>query len=252
MNEIWWVSGFLEGEGSFSALGGVSPRVTAVQVESEPLEKLVGLFGGTIYPKKPAGFGKKPVQYWYLGGPQAIGLMMTVYPLMSPKRQGQIRKVLSVWKGRGAKFGALHYRSVATDEEALAIMRRIDAGESMNQLEKELGISHTTMSMWMRGTKKPYLRTLLYGDNPPPVVDRSQGAHHRLSSYGDDDALKIIREIRSGKTTVYRAAKSLGLSFNAVSDWCSGKNRPYLLAQVQQEEREALEEVRSWVKCAVI
>ena len=35
---------------------------------------------------------------------------------------------------------------------------------------------------------------------------------------------------------MYRVAKDMGLTSNAVSDWLSGKNRPSLLARLQQEE----------------
>ena len=238
--DIYWAAGFLDGEGCFSTCGSAA-RVQATQVSSELLEKLVGLFGGKIYPKKPRG-GSQPAFSWVVGGSQAIGLMMMIHKLVSTKRKLEIEKSVRLWFSRGAKSGDRHYNSVATDEEALNIMRRIEAGESMNQLGKELGISHTTMSMWMRGTKRPYLRSLLYGDVLPEILPRNRGAGHRLSSYGDSAVLEVIREIRKGKMTIYRAAKNMGLTFNAVSDWCSGKNRPYLLAQILREEVETPQE----------
>ena len=85
MIDIGWTIGFLEGEGSFT-LCGIDPRVQATQVELDPLNKLVELFGGTIYAKKPNGFGKKPVSSWVLRSGHAIGLMMMIYPRMSTRR----------------------------------------------------------------------------------------------------------------------------------------------------------------------
>lgn len=235
MVDLYWTAGFLEGEGCF-ALCGSDARVQATQVIIEPLQRLQCLFGGNIYPKKAMG-NSKPAHSWVVGGEKGAGLMMTLYPLMSHKRQFEITKTLNFWRSKGARFGALHYNAVASDEEALAIMQRIKAGESMNALEQELGISHTTMSMWMRGTKRQNLREALEGPDAPPPIARNKGAGHRLSFYSDEEVLSAMRRIRTGNVTMYRIAKELGITANAVKDWMSGKNRPYLLAQLNAEQR---------------
>ena len=95
--DLEWSAGFIEGEGSFDIDRGRG-RVCAVQVNREPLEKLLALFGGHIYTRRPTeGWGKQPVCSWIVTGPRARGVMMTLYSLMSERRQRQILCAL----GRG-------------------------------------------------------------------------------------------------------------------------------------------------------
>lgn len=93
--DIGWAAGFLEGEGSFITSVG---RVQAVQVQRDPLERLVRLFGGRIIVEAPWRSHEQAVNRWYLGSHDAAALMMTIYCLMSPRRRGQINAVLSRWK----------------------------------------------------------------------------------------------------------------------------------------------------------
>ena len=100
--DLYWVAGFLEGEGYFYA----SPKhhgaiqVGACQVQREPLDRLAGFLGGRFHRKlyEPKA---RDQWAWTLGGSSAVGLMQTVYALMSPKRQEQIRKALGTWRTWG-------------------------------------------------------------------------------------------------------------------------------------------------------
>lgn len=94
--DIAWAAGFLEGEGCF-ALSRTTCTVTAAQVQREPLERLQKMFGGSIY-SCSARPGRQPYFTWTLYGPNAAGLMMTLWTLMSPRRRGQIEKALAVWR----------------------------------------------------------------------------------------------------------------------------------------------------------
>lgn len=97
VREIAWAAGFLEGEGSFGVNSGC-PRVSAGQVQKEPLERLQRMFGGHMWLKEPkSGFGSKPIWIWALNRGSA-GVMMTLYTFMSPKRRGEIEASLDVWK----------------------------------------------------------------------------------------------------------------------------------------------------------
>ena len=97
-NQIHWAAGFLEGEACFSSTRH-SPRIAVSQVQRFPLTRLKDLFGGTItahFPKEPYA-GNRQFR-WYIGSVHALGIMMTIYTLLSPKRQGQIEKALALWK----------------------------------------------------------------------------------------------------------------------------------------------------------
>lgn len=98
IKEIYWIAAFLEGEGCFQNYKK-SPTASAVQVQKWPLEKLKNLLHGNIYlqakPKNPKWSRKFT---WVLRHSKGIALMMTIYPLMSPKRKCQILKVINLWK----------------------------------------------------------------------------------------------------------------------------------------------------------
>ena len=88
--DIAWLAGFLEGEDTF-----YFPRTACVdvgQVQRWPLDKCVRLVGGKIC------VVQKRIHHWRLTGPRAVGVLMMVYPFLSPDRQVQIRNVLTKWR----------------------------------------------------------------------------------------------------------------------------------------------------------
>ena len=88
-SDIGWVAGFLEGEGSFQRQSVVS----AVQVNREPLERLEQLLGGRIWLRKTHG-ARQPTYQWNVSGPRARGVMLTIFSLMSAKRQRQVHRAM--------------------------------------------------------------------------------------------------------------------------------------------------------------
>ena len=87
--DIAWVAGFLEGEGTFGYYTS-TPRVTAPQVQKEPLEKLQALFGGSITLRN-----NQNIWAWNVYGKTARELMNTMYPHMSTRRREQISQALT-------------------------------------------------------------------------------------------------------------------------------------------------------------
>lgn len=106
IRDVVWTAGFLEGEGSFTPGGygrkrGSSPWISAAQVQREPLERLQGFYGGSISRAiRDKRFNSQPCHTWVLSARRAAALMMTLYRLMSPRRQSQIRHSLACWKER--------------------------------------------------------------------------------------------------------------------------------------------------------
>ena len=95
-----WAAGFMEGEGSFSHSLKQSPKVSAAQVQREPVERLQKLFGGKITQRRTRGFSKQPIWVWTISARRSVEVMMTLYVLMSPRRQEQIRQTLDRWKAQ--------------------------------------------------------------------------------------------------------------------------------------------------------
>lgn len=94
LRDIAWAAGFLEGEGSFQSKSkGHSIGVSAVQVNKEPVQRMLDLFGGSLkmYYKNPPD---KPIWRWTANGARGRGIALTLYSFMSAKRQEQIRNAL--------------------------------------------------------------------------------------------------------------------------------------------------------------
>jgi hypothetical protein len=87
----------MEGEGSFGWHSG-SPRVSAAQVQREPIDRLVAIFGGSVYQRWNNGFGSNPLWVWRMSARRSIQVMMTLYVLMSPKRQAEIASAIINWR----------------------------------------------------------------------------------------------------------------------------------------------------------
>ena len=86
--DLEWAAGFLEGEGCFLYTGSTHV-VDAGQNQRECLDRLQNLFGGAVR-KEREGFHR-----WKLSGARARGVMMTLYVLLSTRRQEQIKGALS-------------------------------------------------------------------------------------------------------------------------------------------------------------
>lgn len=110
--DVNWIAGFLDGEGWF----GFSQRrigVTVVQKDDWPLLKLQAMIGGKIRlvnsHRSKNGINFKYWR-WEAHGALAAGVMMTVYSLISPRRQQRIRNTLDFYKSigrRGKHYGQM-------------------------------------------------------------------------------------------------------------------------------------------------
>jgi hypothetical protein len=104
LKELYWLAGFIEGEGSFildKKWGKVIVQIA--QVQREPLERVCRMVGGTLTldyasRRRPRS---QDIWRWALTGSRAVGLSMTLYALMSPRRKVQIRTALDSWRAHG-------------------------------------------------------------------------------------------------------------------------------------------------------
>jgi hypothetical protein len=92
--ELFWVAGFIEGEGCFSGYRGAG-RIIVSQKNREPLDRLQKSFGGNMY-WNPNG----KIWQWAVYGPVSVGLMMTIYPVLSRRRQQQAAAAIAAWRAR--------------------------------------------------------------------------------------------------------------------------------------------------------
>lgn len=97
VKELYWAAGYIEGEGCFNIYKTV-PSIQVAQVQKQPQERLVSLFGGKLRLEPSRKPKWNPAWKWKISNHKAVSIMMTLYPLLSPKRQAKIREILAVWK----------------------------------------------------------------------------------------------------------------------------------------------------------
>lgn len=100
----------MEGEGSFRYRVR-TPHVSAVQVQREPLDRLQLLLGGKIYWRLTKGNG---IFVWECYGALGASVMMTLYPMLSPRRKAQVAGALAQWKKRRTLRAEYARRKAAT------------------------------------------------------------------------------------------------------------------------------------------
>lgn len=96
MIAVHWAAGILEGEGCYRNTK-YTQQVWVTNNDLWVLEKLRHYFGGMINARKKYDNPNWKQSYlWRLSGPRARGFMLTMYSLMSPRRQEQIRKGMAL------------------------------------------------------------------------------------------------------------------------------------------------------------
>lgn len=93
IKDLFWLAGFPEGEGSF-VKNATTERVEARQVNKAPLDLVQALLGGSVKLEPRTG-NRSDIWVWNSFGPRARGVALTLYCLLSPKRQEQIRRMLT-------------------------------------------------------------------------------------------------------------------------------------------------------------
>lgn len=111
---LFWLAGFLEGEGSFFCNKQKSLRVSAASTDKDVIKYLAWIVddGRLTGPYQPSYPGSKQMWYWHAQGQEAADLMRLLRPLMSLRRKKQITAALRSWDGRGRKLVKLSAEQV--------------------------------------------------------------------------------------------------------------------------------------------
>lgn len=96
VKDLYWAAGFLEAEGCFQTTG-VTPTISASQCQRQLLDRLSMLFGGRVsfYLRKPPD---KDIYVWAIHDHRAIGIMLTLFSILSPPRQKSINNSVENWR----------------------------------------------------------------------------------------------------------------------------------------------------------
>jgi hypothetical protein len=94
-DDLLWLAGLLEGEGSFDAHRGKYPRIRLAMTDRDVVGRAASLMDSKIrLSLHPAP--AKPTWHTELSGARAAAVMSLILPHMGSRRSGKIAEVLSV------------------------------------------------------------------------------------------------------------------------------------------------------------
>lgn len=141
--DLYWLAGFLEGEGSFLA-GPPScpnmPSISAVTTDEDVASKAAKLLGKSywrISEKRSEENGWKTPFVTRIRGKKAVDIMIKLRPLMGERRQSQIDKAVKSYNGSYYKLDAETVKSIKT------LLAR---GFTQTSVAKKFGICRETVN----------------------------------------------------------------------------------------------------------
>jgi hypothetical protein len=144
-DDLCWLAGLLEGEGSFFKGPPSEPNVPRIQLamtDEDVVARVARLFGGNghyseKYDSRRQRRGWRRVYQTRLKGSRAVDLMLELKPLMSTRRREQIDKAVKSYTRY--RYGTLPPSIVQT------VKQRVSEGCNKSQLARELGISRSSV-----------------------------------------------------------------------------------------------------------
>lgn len=143
----YWLAGILEGEGSFIKGPPSKPNspIISIQMTDEDVIKQVSqMFGRSYYRFKSKVEKHKATYVTKCTGSKAIALMKELKPLMSIRRQGQIQIAIDSYNPE-ARIEVATLSRKLSEETVKASKIRIDSGESLRSIARELNVCHESL-----------------------------------------------------------------------------------------------------------
>jgi hypothetical protein len=144
--DLWWLAGYLEGEGSFTS-GPPSapnqPRIQMTTTDKDIADRVGSLLGIKPQPSRLDKRNPKWKRAYIVikRGKAAVVLMRELYPMMGNRRQGQIDKAISSHRSHVART-----RAGLSETDVLIIFRRAHAGEQRALIAQDFGITTASVS----------------------------------------------------------------------------------------------------------
>jgi hypothetical protein len=134
--DLCWLAGLIEGEGTFLAGPPSAPRSPAVQlsmVDRDVVERAGALLGAAVSVVPSRREGWKTAYCTRVRGARAVLWMKRLRPLMGSRRREQIDRAMASY--------APDPRRLLSEARAGEALRRLAHGESVKQVAERLGTS---------------------------------------------------------------------------------------------------------------
>jgi hypothetical protein len=110
--DIRWLAGLLEGEGSFMPYKG-NPRIALSMTDLDVVVRAAVFLHGAVNPIRDKRSPRRKILWQTCNyGANAVGWMMTLYPVMGQRRRARIREVIAAWKAKTTGSATSHPRAV--------------------------------------------------------------------------------------------------------------------------------------------
>jgi hypothetical protein len=141
-DELFWLAGLLEGEGSFLAGSPSAPNMPQVAVQmtdEDVIEKVATMWEVSYHKTKRAKSHHKQAFTTRVRGKKAVELMVRLRPHMSARRQSQIQRALESYEVLP------HYSDEPIySREEMRVLR--DQGLSNRAISRKIGCHHSLVS----------------------------------------------------------------------------------------------------------
>ena len=142
--ELYWLAGLLEGEGSFFAGPPSAPNnitIALTMTDADVVAHVASLWGVAYHEVRKGlsrKMGWKPIYYVHLRGKRAADLMRRLQPLMGARRQSQMERALASYDP--------HKRSKLSPEKIIEIKAKLAEGHKHGEIAKLCGVDRSTIS----------------------------------------------------------------------------------------------------------
>jgi len=150
---LYWLAGYLEGEGSFMKGSPSNPNQPIIVVSStdeDVIQKVAQLFGRRyqkISNERQTERGWKPAFAVRLRGTKAVELMRKLLPIMGERRQAQIKKALDSHNP--------DIKKKLSDQQVLEILSTsLEKRGSQKALARRYGVSRWTIRNILEGKER--------------------------------------------------------------------------------------------------
>ena len=148
--DLYWLAGYLEGEGCFGFEG--SPRIQVLATDKDTIYRAADLMGAkSVGTRPPTGIRRQCYRCQVSGDP-AIALMQDLLPLMYSRRRARIKEVLRLATARpGHPKGSCHYNAKLTEADIPIIRKLRKSGMAVARIGAKVGVPASTIYHVLKG-----------------------------------------------------------------------------------------------------
>jgi DNA-binding transcriptional regulator YiaG len=148
-NELYWLAGILEGEGSFGCTVS-SPTIRVGMTDRDVMNRVAELLDARVGKSKRLP-PQKTMYVVSLSGDKALDLMRLVRPLMGQRRGGRIDSILT-WANKRPGYSYGKKRAKLDIAQARQIRSEYQTGDvSQPQLARRYGVSQSSIGRIIYG-----------------------------------------------------------------------------------------------------